>query len=81
MTDISHSAGPLLRYMPRVQFRKQELRLAEVARDNLSLLSSLFSVAGCLIGGEPGASATGFCTAEFGDNHDRCVRSVAHRCP
>lgn len=30
--------------MPRVQFRKQELRLVEVAWDNLSLLSSLSSL-------------------------------------
>lgn len=44
MTDISHNVGRLLRYMPRVQFRKQELRLVEVAWDNLSLLSSLSSL-------------------------------------
>ncbi|TXT39478.1 MAG: CheW domain-containing protein [Comamonadaceae bacterium] len=44
MVDISHSAGRLLRYMPRVQFRKHELRLVEVAWDNLSLLSSLSSL-------------------------------------
>lgn len=41
MTGFSHSAGRLLRYMPRVQFRRQELRLVEAAWDNLSLLSSL----------------------------------------
>ncbi len=41
MADFSHSSGRLLRYMPRVQFRRQELRLVEAAWDNLSLLSSL----------------------------------------
>jgi hypothetical protein len=60
MTDISHSARPLLRKVSWGQFRKQELRLAEVARDNLPLLSSFSSVAGCLIGKEPGAAQQGF---------------------
>ncbi len=41
MTHLVHNAGRFLKYMPKVQFRRQELRLVEAAWDNLSLLSSL----------------------------------------
>jgi chemotaxis signal transduction protein len=41
MSELFSNLGRLLRYMPRVQLRRQELRLVESAWDNLALLSSL----------------------------------------